>query len=498
MDGRGQGPGCIQKIKRRRPRPLQIEHSQPLQPSRALVTGGGAHALAMADADAHARVDSGGSGSESRGEQTDGGGGDATRWPVAVMDSAVQLDERANVCVCVCVHGRCAHCVAHLPGRLSLQTDRSDPPSGRQQQRRSEIQSGRRSLRLDCQCQPQPAMDPSSSMPLVSVLESPIPTLPLSAYDMQIAMNNAASAVAAATAAAAADEAEGRSARAAGRLHARLAAEARADEARAGGFVMDEHSILRAQAAREREAETQMLMAGGDFGGHTAAAAAAASHAHMDVDDESVPAAAAAAATAPSQSRSKHRGSSAAGASAGATKESSSRSGVLLDDVEVSAEDLALLDTDTRSRTQHNKAMRAAIREGQIRQDRYIKKHIEQMRPFLTPKVLRRYVAQRNNDDEGGEGEGEGGAATAADEDAVRAQNIRAGAAAAQLSHINPDGTRVDLPPTAEGEELADLRDEQLPKSKVFVTQPPYIINGVMREYQILGLNWMINRHESQ
>lgn len=177
--------------------------------------------------------------------RTDGGGGsdEATRWPVAVMGSAVQLDERADVYVCMV-----DVLTALLTSLADCRCRQIDPtlPSDRQQQRRSEIQSGRRSLRLDCQCQPQPAMDPSSSMPLVSVLESPIPTLPLSAYDMQIAMNNAASAVAAATAAAAADEAEGRSARAAGRLHARLAAEARADEARAGGFAMDEHSILRA------------------------------------------------------------------------------------------------------------------------------------------------------------------------------------------------------------------------------------------------------------
>ena len=76
--------------------------------------------------------------------------------------------------------------------------------------------------------------------------------------------------------------------------------------------------------------------------------------------------------------------------------------------------------------------------------------------------------------------------------------NAQAGVVAAAHSAAILSGAAVSLPPSASNDALADARNSTLPSSKVFVKQPPYIINGEMREYQIAGLNWMINRHESQ
>ena len=178
---------------------------------------------------------------------------------------------------------------------------------------------------------------------------------------------------------------------------------------------IEERSRLRRQQEREREAEMRDLM-----------------------NDEEAEAEAAAAATpARSKNNSSSKHSSAAAAASSSSKSKSS--GVLLDDVDLSEADLKLLDADTKSRTAHNKRMRGLIKEGLLKQERFVRRHLNQLRPFLSEKVLARY---------------EPGGDAAAD-------------------------------------------DQPAPVCKTFVTQPPYILNGQMREYQILGLNWMIQRHEN-
>ncbi len=138
--------------------------------------------------------------------------------------------------------------------------------------------------------------------------------------------------------------------------------------------------------------------------------------------------------------------------------------------------------------------MRALIKEGQAKQDRFIRRHLSQLRPFLSEKTKRKYESRNNNEDDSGEA---AAAAGGADEAALAAQNVLAGQTAALHSAANPAAAAVPLPPTSEQDALADLKDDALPSSKVFVKQPSYIQNGVMREYQIHGLNWMINRHEN-
>lgn len=54
-----------------------------------------------------------------------------------------------------------------------------------------------------------------------------------------------------------------------------------------------------------------------------------------------------------------------------------------------------------------------------------------------------------------------------------------------------------------EKEEDAELQlsletDENIPKLFRFETSPEYIEGGVMRDYQIRGLNWMISLYENR
>lgn len=135
-------------------------------------------------------------------------------------------------------------------------------------------------------------------------------------------------------------------------------------------------------------------------------------------------------------------------------------------EVELSEADMKFLDQDTLSRTKHNKLMREKIKEGYLRQDRYVRRHLDEFRSFLGKKVLQKYEAMED------------------------------------------DGT-------------------PLPPSKVFTVQPKYIMsvesdadgdacvgpsgsvltvllssvslfsNGEMRAYQILGLNFFIARHDN-
>jgi hypothetical protein len=310
-----------------------------------------------------------------------------------------------------------------------------------------------------------------------------------------------ADAQAAAKAKAAQEElAAGRAARAAGRSSARQAHQSalQAGGMKAGGA--DELDWLRKQQARERELELQELMqddeAEAGAGGATAAGTAATA----------APAGARAAPAAASASAAPSRKSKGGSAASSAPRGSPPPPGTALLDVADVAEeaDLPYLDQDIVSRTKHNKRMRVVIKEGQAKQDRYIRRHMAQLAPFLNAKTRRKYEGSAAGGEEGAEDgtvESAAGAAAggAGEEDAaaVAQQNVKAGQLAHLQSLANPEATAVSLPPTAPAEALADLQDESLPQSKVFIKQPAYILNGEMREYQILGLNWLINRHEN-
>ena len=162
--------------------------------------------------------------------------------------------------------------------------------------------------------------------------------------------------------------AAGRSARVAGRQNARaVQASTLAEITRTTGVSVDEYELLRAQQERERELEQSDLM--GD------AEQPQAEHMH---DGAAQPAAA-------RQRLHPHpvskRGKKAAAAAAAAPSSRASP------DDDIDAADLQyLVDSDTVSRTQHNKRMRAQIKEGIVKQERVLKAHLAQMAPSWAAK----------------------------------------------------------------------------------------------------------------
>lgn len=229
--------------------------------------------------------------------------------------------------------------------------------------------------------------------------------------------------------------------RAAGRATARQAMAASVSALKsATGVDITERELLRAQADRERQIELSDLM----------------EETENAANDE------------PTRRKNNNDTADSDGAAAAASSSSrpsaspSSKSAGLLDDVEVSESDLQLLDDDTRSRTKHNKRMRAAIKDGAVKQERFVRAHIKEFRAFLNKKTRRKY--------EEGKEDGE--------------EDDREG----EQEHTNEEA-QADAP--------ADAPAIPLPQSKVFTKQPSYILNGQMREYQLQGLNWMITRHDN-
>ena len=176
------------------------------------------------------------------------------------------------------------------------------------------------------------------------------------------------------------------------------------------------------------------------------------------------------------------------------------KASALIDDSELTESDLQYLDEDTKSRTKHNKRMRQLVKDGQLKQERFIRKHMKEFRSFLTKKMRRKYEDTNVSDDENDVDEQKDGQQHQQQQQQQTSAaivqpivNVQTGADAMQPIQAPTDGTNIGQSSSA----ASDANDISLPKSKAFTKQPPYIINGEMREYQIQGLNWLINRHDN-